>query len=105
VRDASVTIAAVDIGWQYDGERSMPGQPVRVPVSPGDVIALPNEGALPHNFVVPSLDNVLVDMPVDQTATYTVPADAPPGEYEFICNLPGHEQAGQVGILVVEPPD
>jgi plastocyanin len=99
----AATVEAVDIGWVYNGQDTRSGQEVRVEVAPGATISLPNAGASPHNFVVESLDNVVVDMPVGQTVTYTVPADAPPGEYEFICNLPGHAPAGMVGVLVVDP--
>jgi nitrite reductase (NO-forming) len=97
---AGVTIVGVDIAWEYNGQRSAPNQPVRVEVAPGTVVSLPNNGAAAHNFVIEQL-GVLVDMPVGGTATYTVPADLPPGEYEFICNLPGHEPAGMIGVLVV----
>ena len=40
-------------------------------------------------------------MPVGAAASYTVLADLGPGEYAFVCNLPGHEPAGMVGVLVV----
>ena len=97
---AAVTIEGVDIAWVYNGVRSAPGQPVRVEVAPGTTIALPNNGAAPHNFVIEQF-GVLVDMPVGATAQYVVPADLAPGEYEFICNLPGHAPAGMIGVLVV----
>ena len=97
---AGVTVEGVDIAWVYNGVRSAPGQPVRVEVAPGTTIALPNNGAAPHNFVIEPL-GVLVDMPVGAAAQYVVPADLAPGEYEFICNLPGHAPAGMVGVLVV----
>jgi len=97
---AGVTVVGVDIAWEYNGQRSGPGQPVRVEVAPGTTISLPNNGAAAHNFVIEQL-GVLVDMPVGGAASYTVPADLAPGEYEFICNLPGHEPAGMIGVLVV----
>src|SRR5690606_38080262 len=28
--------------------------------------------------------------------------EAPPGEYEFVCAIPGHVEAGMVGTLIVE---
>jgi nitrite reductase (NO-forming) len=97
---AGVTVEGVDIAWVYNGVRSAPGQPVRVEVAPGTQISLPNNGAAPHNFVIEQF-GVLVDMPVGATAQYVVPADLARGEYEFICNLPGHAPAGMVGVLVV----
>lgn len=97
---AGVTIEGVDIAWVYNGVRSAPGNPSRVEVAPGTTISLPNKGAAPHNFVIEQF-GVVVDMPVGASAEYTVPADLAPGEYPFICNLPGHAQAGMIGVLVV----
>ena len=28
--------------------------------------------------------------------------NAPPGTYEYYCNVPGHKEAGMVGTLIVE---
>ena len=97
---AGVTIVGVDIAWEYNGVRSAPGSPSRVEVAPGTTISLPNNGAAPHNFAIEQL-GVLVDMPVGGTGQYVVSTDLAPGEYEFICNLPGHAPAGMVGVLVV----
>lgn len=96
-----VTIVGVDIAWEYQGERSAPNQPVEVAVAPGQTISLPNEGAALHNFAVEAFGDVVVDMPVGETVEYTVPADVAPGEYEFICTIPGHVQAGMIGVLIV----
>ena len=43
-----------------------------------------------------------VSVPAGTTVTTTVTFRAP-GEYPFICHLPGHEAYGMVGTLVVRP--
>ncbi len=60
---------------------------------------LPNEGAAPHNF---SIDELGIS--IDQTPgeSYESIINAPAGEYEFYCNVPGHREAGMVGTLIVE---
>jgi uncharacterized cupredoxin-like copper-binding protein len=42
-----------------------------------------------------------VTIPALQTARTTVTFDEP-GEYAYICHLPGHEAYGMVGVLTVE---
>jgi len=43
-----------------------------------------------------------VSVPAGTTVTTTITFRAP-GEYPFICHLPGHEAYGMVGTLVVRP--
>ena len=45
-----------------------------------------------------------VSLPAGSTVTTTVTFQQP-GEYKFICHLPGHEAYGMVGILRVVPAD
>ncbi|MCC6943211.1 MAG: cupredoxin domain-containing protein [Thermomicrobiales bacterium] len=70
-----------------------------VPANTDVTFILPNEGAAPHNFTIDELD-----ISVDQAGgeTHEVVINAPPGEYEFYCNVPGHKEAGMHGILTVE---
>jgi len=44
-----------------------------------------------------------VSVPAGTTVTTTVTFQLP-GEYQFICHLPGHEAYGMVGIVRVLPP-
>lgn len=60
---------------------------------------LPNEGAAPHNF---SIDELEIDVDLDPGESQETVINAPVGEYEFYCNVPGHREAGMVGTLVVE---
>jgi plastocyanin len=61
-------------------------------------VNLPNEGAAPHNF---SIDALGIDVDMAPGATEQVVINAPAGEYEFYCNVPGHKEAGMVGTLIV----
>jgi uncharacterized cupredoxin-like copper-binding protein len=71
---------------------------VTIPANTDVTFNLPNEGAAPHNFSIDAL-NIDVDLPVG--ATEQVVINAPAGEYEFYCNVPGHKEAGMVGTLIV----
>ncbi len=71
-----------------------------ISVFPGTTVQVPNVGAPGHNFQVKHL-GIHVDMPPGETMTITIPTDAKPGLYEFICTIQGHEQAGMVETLVV----
>jgi uncharacterized cupredoxin-like copper-binding protein/mono/diheme cytochrome c family protein len=71
-----------------------------IPADQEVVVALPNQGAAPHNFSIDEL-GVSVDQPAgatDLSATITAAA----GSYEYYCNVPGHKEAGMVGTLTVE---
>jgi FtsP/CotA-like multicopper oxidase with cupredoxin domain len=53
-----------------------------------------------HNLVVVGTDIRTPDMNAGDTYTLDL-AGLEPGEYEIICDIAGHEQAGMVGILTV----
>ena len=52
----------------------------------------------PHNF---SIDALGIDVDIAPGATKQVVINAPAGEYEYYCNVPGHKEAGMVGTLTV----
>ena len=52
----------------------------------------------PHNF---SIDALGIDVDIAPGATEQVVINAPAGEYEYYCNVPGHKEAGMVGTLIV----
>ena len=52
----------------------------------------------------PGLRPTEVSLPAGSRATTTVVIDTP-GDYRFICHLPGHEAYGMVGVLRVLPAD
>jgi uncharacterized cupredoxin-like copper-binding protein len=69
-----------------------------IPANTDVTVNLPNEGVTPHNF---SIDALGIDVDIAPGATEQVVINAPAGEYEYYCNVPGHKQAGMVGTLIV----
>jgi uncharacterized cupredoxin-like copper-binding protein/mono/diheme cytochrome c family protein len=68
--------------------------PANTPVK----VNLPNEGAAVHDF---SIDALGISVTVNPGETGEVVINAPAGEYEYYCNIPGHKDAGMVGKLTV----
>lgn len=64
-------------------------------------VSLENRDLFWHTFTIEELD---VDLRVPVSAEMTVTFDAPPGEYRFFCNIPGHPEAGMEGTLLIEEP-
>jgi plastocyanin len=93
----AVRLEGFDIGWRTPDQA---GPQVTLNVAPGQTIELVNVGAAPHNLQVDGL-GINEDMPVGYSGTVTVPEDAQPGEYEFICNVPGHSVI-MYGTMVVQ---
>jgi uncharacterized cupredoxin-like copper-binding protein len=52
-----------------------------------------------HNFSIGGLD---IDVDIKPGASEETVINAPAGEYEDYCNVPGHKEAGMVGTLIVE---
>lgn len=86
-----VNLNAEDIMWDPITIEAKVNQPIRITVR--------NEGALDHNLVIEEYDiNVLlspgdievVELTVDHAGTVT-----------YICNIPGHEEAGMVGQIII----
>lgn len=71
-----------------------------ITVQPGDTIQVVNAGVSQHNFVVEEL-GIEQDL-TGEAVEVTIPEDAAPGEYEFICSIPGHAENGMVGTLIIE---
>jgi uncharacterized cupredoxin-like copper-binding protein/mono/diheme cytochrome c family protein len=72
---------------------------VTIPAATDVTFTLPNDGVTLHNF---SIDELGIDVDIDPGATQEVVVNAPPGSYEYYCNVPGHKEAGMVGTLIVE---
>ncbi|MDT8307395.1 MAG: cupredoxin domain-containing protein [Anaerolineae bacterium] len=116
--EQEVTIIARDIEWSTDRIEVTAGIPV--------VLTLQNEGALDHDFSIEHIPlsgevvgaeeeeemedhdmtmeaeelDLHVSAAADHSATITF-TPSEPGEYEYICTVPGHEDSGMVGTLVV----
>jgi len=88
---APIEVASYDIYFEPDG--------FTIPANTDVVVSLPNYGAALHNFAI---DELGIDVDIQPGATEQVTINAPAGEYEYSCNVPGHKQAGMVGVLTVE---
>lgn len=62
-------------------------------------LVLENRGALEHDLTIPAL-NVKLTVPAGQSGSTTVTADKT-GEYEMLCSIPSHKEAGMRGTLTV----
>jgi uncharacterized cupredoxin-like copper-binding protein len=70
-----------------------------IPADTDVTVHLSNDGASLHSFNVDSLG---IHEEVAPGETTEVVINAPPGEYEFYCDIPGHAAAGMVGTLIVQ---
>lgn len=89
----SVTIAMKDMRFRQEEVSVKAGRPVTLRVV--------NQDGYAHAFDIDAFD-LHRALAANETAelTFTPPA---PGRYRFYCGTPGHEAAGMVGVLVVEP--
>jgi len=79
--------------------RGVAYHPARLEAAGGTVtVAMRNQDLFWHTFTVRRL-GVSAAVPVGALRTITF--RAPPGTYQFVCAIPGHEQAGMRGTLVV----
>jgi uncharacterized cupredoxin-like copper-binding protein/mono/diheme cytochrome c family protein len=72
---------------------------ITIPANTDVPFTLPNDGASAHNFSIDELD---ISIDIAPGATEETVINAPPGTYEYYCNIPGHKEAGMVGTLIVE---
>ena len=73
---------------------------IAIPAGRPATLVLRNRGALQHDF---SIDALRLSPDVRPGDELTVEIAAPPGRYRVYCTFPGHEEAGMVATLVVEP--
>jgi len=86
-----ITLTALDIKWDADNIEVLAGQTV--------TLTLVNEGALDHNFEISEL-GIDIDIPAGTTEVTTFIAPQP-GVLDFVCNVPGHLEAGMEGSITV----
>jgi len=89
---APVTIEMEDIACQPNT--------FTIPANTDVEVSFPNMGALPHNWSCEALGLATPDVAGGDSATLTINAAA--GTYDFLCTIPGHADAGMVGVLTVE---
>jgi len=79
--------------------REMSYDPDAIAVEAGNVeVVLYNDGTVLHDLRIGGEPFVL-EAAAGQVATSQLPLD--PGSYELFCSLPGHRDAGMVGVLEV----
>jgi len=95
----AVTVTMVDIAFQPND--------FTIAANTDVTVTLQNTGATLHNFSVtdhnqfPNVPNLGIDVDVQPGQTGTATVNAPPGDYYFFCDVPGHEQAGMFGTMHV----
>jgi plastocyanin len=65
-------------------------------------ITMDNPSELPHAIAIEGGGVDEQGETVDKGGTSTVSAELKPGEYEFYCSVPGHEEGGMKGTLTVK---
>ena len=70
-----------------------------IPANTDVTVRIPNQGATLHNF---SIDELGISVDIAPGATKEVVVNAPAGQYQYYCNVPGHKQAGMFGTLTVQ---
>jgi len=83
--------------------------PSDVEVSAGDTITLDNTGQIPHNFTIVEGNDPLgggaelaASDDVDAGDTGELTVDVEPGQYSFLCTIPGHAEDGMTGTITVK---
>ena len=64
-------------------------------------ITFKNGGSISHNLAVPELGVTTETIQGGETAELTFTPEEP-GTYSFVCSVPGHEEAGMNGKLIVQ---
>jgi Cu-Zn family superoxide dismutase len=89
--DSGIVVDMADI--YFDPDR------ITIPADTEVRISLVNSGETVHNFTIEE-QNVSVDLEPGDTTEEVL--NLPRSSYEFICDIPGHKQAGMVGVIEVQ---
>lgn len=96
VQSRQLTVSLVDFAF----EPSV----IEIPADTEVTITLTNDGSAQHSFVVGALG--IDSGPINGGASEVISFEAPVGEYDIVCDIPGHKELGMVGTLrVVAAPD
>jgi uncharacterized cupredoxin-like copper-binding protein len=71
---------------------------ITIPANTPVLFILHNAGLTLHTFTI---DPLHITTELVPKATRTLIIDAPAGDYQFYCYIPGHREAGMVGVLHV----
>lgn len=97
---AAASPAEVEAGGIHLVSENVAFSDTQLTAPAGEVtVTLENNDLFWHTFTIEELG---VDLRVPVGAEIPITFDARPGEYRFICDIPGHQQAGMMGILTVE---
>lgn len=86
-----ISLIALDIYWDRDVIEAQANQPLR--------LTLRNDGALDHNFEILEL-GISVLLPPGETEVIEFVVDRN-GVFSYLCSIPGHDEAGMLGELVI----
>lgn len=87
----TVTLVAEDIAWNITAIEAQVGQTVQ--------LIIRNDGILDHDFVLEAAElDVLLSAGESSVVSFVIDE---PGTYTYICSIPGHEEAGMIGDLVI----
>jgi uncharacterized cupredoxin-like copper-binding protein len=78
--------------------------PAALTVPAGDSLAVTNAGTGTHNLTVSDTDLATDDLAAGESETLDL-SSLDPGEYEVICSIPGHADAGMRGTLTITAGD
>jgi uncharacterized cupredoxin-like copper-binding protein len=78
-------------------------KPSEITVKAGEVVnlSLVNQGTTVHDLLIPGHGLHLMAPPGQTAVSGFKPVR--PGEYVFLCGIPGHREAGMFGRIVVTP--
>lgn len=74
---------------------------VEVPRGARVTLTFENTGLMAHNLKIPELDAGTGTIGADKSEVITLSVDEK-GSYEFICDVPGHAEAGMTGTFKVQ---
>ncbi len=87
-------IPAAETGLAFAVEEaSAPAGPV--------TLRMPNPSTIPHSIAVDEPERQVGEV-VPQGGVSEITVDFPAGEYQYYCSVPGHREAGMVGVLTVK---
>jgi manganese oxidase len=74
--------------------------PAAITVAEGGSLHVVNSGAIPHNLSIPGTDLRTADLGAGESEHLEL-GDLKPGNYEVICEVPGHAGGGMTGTLTI----
>ncbi len=87
------TVSMKDMRFRQTEVHVKAGQPVTLRVV--------NQDGYAHAFDIDAFD-IHTPLAANEVREFTITPQQP-GRYDFYCGTPGHQMAGMVGVLIVEP--